>query len=504
MIAALLLLLLFGAGVLYFAPRKMKLAASGTEVMTRFMEQDYVCCDLSVARSTPRCEGVLRDVTALSQGGPNSQFTVAAGNAIAHCPSVELMGLAGDTAVLRLPIPFLAAKLQGKDAALRKKAAVLSVSDSTLAREIAQSVLHGAGPMCWGAGANSGPPSTETKAQCPHGPELVDAVAALFLDDQQPEEDRMKAAAMLSELGESARSTVPALARALENRKSSIRSAAARTLSGMGNAGPEVLLALTRVAYREPAPGLRQEMIANLARFDAKTACCYALFLAPNQECAETLAIVAHRQRSLAALSQAPEECPAALVLEIAENPAAIAQPMPYLAQGLRAPAIATRRRAASTVALIAGTLHWQSHIDRDVVDALQEAFRSGIPELTLDAAEALRQIPDSSLAGGFSAPPETFLAPLEDEKSERRAAAAWALGQVGRSALRAVPALRKALDQEDESIADTAYFALNRIAVAAGLERLGYKTNGKYVMRPQVLAALMKLSGGEPAAVSR
>jgi len=504
MISALLLLLLFGAVLLYLAPRKMKIAASGGELMTRFMEQDYICCDLSVARSTPRCEGVLRDVAALSRGGPNSQFTGPAANALAHCPSAELMGLAGDPAVVRLPMPFLAAKLQGQDAGLKKKAARLLVSDSTLAREIAQNVLHGTGPMCWGAGANSGPPSTDTKPQCPRAPELVDAVAGLCLDEQEPEADRQKAAAMLSELGRAARSAVPALVRALESRKPSVRAAAARTLAGMDSADLTVFLALTRLAYREPVPGLRQEMIANLARFDAKTACCYALFLEPNPDCAETLAIVAHRQKSLPAFSETSEECPAALILEMARHPSGIAHPMPFLAQALRAPTIATRRRAASTVALIAGTLNWQSRIDRDVVDALQAAFRSGTPELILDAAEALRQIPDSSPAGGSSEPPEMFLAPLGDEKSDRRAAAAWALGQVGRPALRAVPALRKALDQEDEVLADTAFGALNRIAKAAGLGQLGSKMDGKYVMRPEVMAALTKLSEDEPAAAAR
>jgi hypothetical protein len=504
MIAALLLLLLLGAGLLYFAPRKMKTAASGGELMTRFMEQDYVCCDLGVARRTPRCEGVLRDVLALSRGAPTSEFTAPAANALARCASAELMALAGDPAVVLLPVPFLAAKLQGQDAGLRKKAVRLLVSDSDLAREVARSVLGGAGPMCWGPGANSGPLSADGKPQCPRAPALVDAVAALFLDEQAPEADRLKAAAMLGELGRAAGPAAPALVRALENRKPSIRAAAARTLAGMDPAGPAVLLALTRLVYREPAPGLRQELIADLARLDAKSGCCFALFVEPDPICEEMLALVAHRQKFLAALSQTPEDCPAALILEIANHPAAIEYPMPFLASALRAPTIAMRRRAAATVALIAGTLHWQSRIDRDTIDALQAALRSGIPDLILEAAEALRQIPDSSPAGGLSEPPEVFLAPLEDEKSDRRAAAAWALGQVGRPALRAVPALRKALDQEDEALADAAYDALNRIAVAADLDRLGYKRDGKYQMRPEVLAALMKLSGSEPAAAAR
>ena len=63
---------------------------------------------------------------------------------------------------------------------------------------------------------------------------------------------------------------------------------------------------------------------------------------------------------------------------------------------------------------------------------------------------------------------------------------------------------MRAALDQPDEALADTAYGSLKRIAVASGLERLGYKTNGKYVLKPEALAALTKLSGGEPAAVTR
>lgn len=232
MIAALLLLVLLGAGLLYFAPRKMKTAASGSDLMNRFMEQDYVCCDLSVARRTPRCEGVLRDVLGLSRGAPTSEFTAPAANALARCASAELMALAGDPVVVRLPVPFLAAKLQGQDAGLKKKAARLLVSDGDLAREVARSVLGGTGPMCWGAGANSGSPSSDGKPQCPHAPVLVNAVAALFLDGQEPEADRLKAAAMLGELGQAASPAVPALVRALDNHKPSIRAAAAK--SGLG------------------------------------------------------------------------------------------------------------------------------------------------------------------------------------------------------------------------------------------------------------------------------
>lgn len=497
MIVALALLMLVGASLLFFFPRQAQQASSRRELMTRFMEQDYNCCDLSVARRNPRCEEILRGIGELARGGPRSEFTVPAGNALARCPAAELMGFAGDPAALRQPIPFLAVKIQAQDPAVARRAARLLVSDSTLAREIALGVAHGAGPLCWGATpAPASPSDAAAKPQCPHAPELVDAVARLFVDEKEPEADRQKAAAMLDLLGETAAPAVPALARALESRAPAIRSLAASTLAGMGHSAAAALPALTRLAHREPAPGLRQEILAGLARIDAEAGCCYALFRQPDPLCQETLAAIVRRRTM--------SDCPAAQILEIAGTAQAIAHPMPHLATALRAPEIGTRREAAITVALIAGTLHWHSHIDRDVVSALQDAFRSGTPELALDAADALRQIPDSFSAEGSSAEPETFLATLQDETSDRRAAAAWALGQVGRPALGAVPALRKALDGSDEVLADSAYAALNRIAVAAGLGQLGYKTNGKYVMRPEGIAALMKLSGGQPAAVTR
>ena len=493
MIVALLLLLLLGAGLLFVFPRQAKQASERRELMTRFMEQDYTCCDLSVARRSPRCEDILRGIGELTRGGPRSEFTVPAGNAIARCPAADLMGFAGDPAALRRPIPFLAVKLQAQDPAVKRRAARLLVSDSILAREIALGVKNDTGPLCWGASGSPADPAA--KPQCPHAPELVDAVATLFLDEKEPEADRHKAAAMLDLLGEAAAPAVPALVRALESRTPGIRGLAASTLAGMGHSAVAALPALTRLVHWEPLPGLRQDMLASFSRIDAEAGCCYALFRPPDPSCSETLMALARRG--------APD-CPAAQIVEIAGNAQALAHPMPSLETALRAPEVRARRQAAVTVALIAGTLHWHSHIDRDVVSALQDAFRSGIPELALDAADALRQISDASPAEGSSAGPETFLATLQDEKSDRRAAAAWALGQVGRTAVGAVPALRKALDGPDEVLADSAYGALNRIAVAAGVGQLGYKTNGKYLMRPEGIAALMKLSGGEPVSVTR
>ncbi len=484
MIVALLLLLLFGGGVLYLAPRKMNLEASRTGLMTRFMEQDYVCCDLSYARSNKRCEEVLRGVAELARGGPNSPYTVPAANALANCPAAELMGLTGDPANVRQPIASLTRQLQDPNPEVRKKAVRLLVSDSTVSREVAQRVRRGG----------------DAREQT----ELVNAVVALLVDEHESDTDRQKAAAMLDELGDTASSAVPTLVLALRSPKPGIRIAAAATLTGMGSKALTALPELTRLAYREPLPGVRQQMLVNLGKIDAKAACCYALFQEPTPQCAETLAIVARRQKVLAESSQTSEDCPAALIVSIAGNPAAVAHPMPFLEQALHAPDIATRRRAATTVGLIAGTLQWHSRVDRNAIAALHDGFRSGIPELVLDSAEALRQISDSSPSDGSLANPEMFLTVLRDEKSDRRAAAAWALGQVGRPALPAVPDLRKALDQDDEPLADAAYYSLNRIAVASGFERLGYKTNGKYPLKPDVMAALTKLSSGEPAAVAR
>src|SRR5262252_6750852 len=74
LIAALLLLLLMGACLLYVLPRQVKTSSERGALMTRFMEQDYVCCDLAYARSNPRCAGVLKDVAALSRGAGGPGF----------------------------------------------------------------------------------------------------------------------------------------------------------------------------------------------------------------------------------------------------------------------------------------------------------------------------------------------------------------------------------------------------------------------------------------------
>ena len=118
--------------------------------------------------------------------------------------------------------------------------------------------------------------------------------------------------------------------------------------------------------------------------------------------------------------------------------------------------------------------------------------------------AEALRQTGESSLEGGLAADPAFFLVALEDEASDRRAAAAWALGQVTPPATSAAPALRAALDGSDGALADSAYDALNRIAVASGFERLGIKRDGKYELRPEVMEALLATSRNPAAAVPR
>src|SRR5262249_29466659 len=165
---------------------------------------------------------------------------------------------------------------------------------------------------------------------------------------------------------------------------------------------------------------------------------------------------------------------------------------------------IATRRRAASAVALVAGTLRGRSRVDKNAIAALEEAFRSGSSELSLDAAEALRQLPDAAPGGGPAAFTAVFQAALGNEQSDRRAAAAWALGQVGLPAIGAVPSLREALDGPDEVLGDASYFALNRLAAASGLDRLGNKRDGRYELKPEVMAKLLEMSGREKAAVAR
>jgi len=500
MIAALALLLLFGLAALVFVPRQSKIGASRREVMTRFMEQDYGCCDLATARSTPRCEDTLRQVASLAAGEAGPGFAVAAGNALARCPAADLSGFAGDPAVLRQPVPFLARKLQAAEPATVRRAARLLVSDSTIVHEVSQGVLHGRGPVCWGARPEPDVSSGAAKPECPGAPKLIEEAAALFSDEKEDQTDRRKAAALLNELGPSAAAAAPALARALESRSPEIRGLAFSTLTRMGPAAFTALPALNRRVHREPLPGLREQMLSDLGRMDHKAGCCYGLFHTPDPLCSETLGVIARRSRQQVAdhaEAEAFEECPAALVLEMTGNDAAIAHPMPSLAQALRAPDIGTRRRAADAVALVAGTLHGHSRVDRDVVSALQDAFRSGITPLSLDAADALRQVGDASLSAEVPGDPEVFRQTLADESSDRRAAAAWALGQLGRKAAAAIPALRKVLDEPDEALADAAYGALNRIAEVSGLGRLGFKRDGKYELKPEVMTALLDLSRG-------
>jgi len=498
---ALLLLLGLGALLLVVIPRKSQAASQGRDRMTSFMEEDYTCCDLSVARSQPRCEGVLRDVAGMARGGPRSEFTVAAGNALARCASAELIDFAGDPAAVRDPIAFLASKLRSRDAAAAQKAARLLLSDSALSREVARDVVSGTGPFC---GEPRNAPATEPR--CPGAPDLVAALDALLLDEKEPEEPRERAGALLAALGGDASAAVPALTRALDSPSPAVRRSSSATLAGMGLSAIGALPAMTRRAHREPVPGLREALLEDIGRLDPVAGCCYALFRPPDPMCDESLGAIARHDRTEAPDSDLPlsEVCPAALVLELAGNPAAIDHPMPFFDRALRAPDVRTRRRAALSVALIAGTLHGHARVGHSTVEALHEALRSGIPPLVLDAAEALRQTGDSSLEGGLAADPAFFLATLEEKTSDRRAAAAWVLGQVTPPATSAAPALRAALDGSDGALADSAYDALNRIAVGAGFERLGIKRDGRYELKPEVLEALLAASRNPAAAVPR
>jgi hypothetical protein len=494
MIIALLLLLALGAVALVLVPRQSRVGAARRDVMTRFMEQDYGCCDLSTARSTPRCAETLKEVARLAGGKVGPGFTEAARNATARCPAAELLAFAGDPAALREPVPFLAARLKAADPGVARRAARLLASDGTIAREIAQGVLHGRGPLCSGGGPQAERP-------CPGAGKLVNEIAALFADEKEELSDREKAAALLDELAEAAAPAVPALLAALDSRTAAIRGLSFGLMTRLGPAASTALSALNRQVHREPSPGVRQQMLSDLGRLDPKARCCYGLFHAPDPLCGETLGIVARRSRERSAErldADSDEDCPAALVLEVSGTSAAIAHPMPYLARALKAPDVPTRRRAAAAVALFAGTLQGQGRVDREVVGALQDAFRSGIPALSLDAAEALRQCRDSDVAGGMTADPEPYRKTLADASSDRRAAAAWALGQLGKGAASAVPDLRSALEGSDEALADAAYGALNRIARASGLGSLGVKRDGKYEVAPEVMAALDRLSAQE------
>jgi hypothetical protein len=200
MIAALLLLLGLGALALVLVPRQSKRALERGDVMTRFMERDYVCCDLSTARSTPRCEETLGQVArfALGEGGP--RLAAAAGNALVRCPAADLMAFGGDEQVLRQPVPFLAGKLQAADAAAARRALRLLVSDATLVHEVAQGVQHGRGPICWGAQLEPGA-TADARPSCPGAPKLIGEAMALRRDEAEAPADRQNAAALLDELG---------------------------------------------------------------------------------------------------------------------------------------------------------------------------------------------------------------------------------------------------------------------------------------------------------------
>src|SRR5262249_30863772 len=243
--------------------------------------------------------------------------------------------------------------------------------------------------------------------------------------------------AMLGELGDSAAPAVPALVRALESRNASVRGAAATALIGMGESR-----AVLRLLYREPRPGLREKMLADLSR-DPRIECCYRLFERPSiPECGPAIAALAETIRN--SRSEAPvspeKECPTAFLLSVGGD-GAIELPFPTLAAALRAPAIARRRRAARIVALYAGTPYWRRGPSREIVPALQEALRSGNMPLVLDAAEALRQIDEPPPSEPLSIEIAPLLETIQQESSDRRAAAAWTLGAMGRKARPAVPA---------------------------------------------------------------
>ena len=490
-IVALLLLLLVGAVLLVLIPGQSQVASGRREVMTRFMEQDYTCCDLSTARQGGRCEEVLRAVGKLSRGNSGSQLANAASNALARCPAAELVAMAGDPAVVRLPVPFLASKIQGGDPAAARKAGRLLASDTTLAREAARDIKGGKGVLCLGPGRGPSPGAPA----CPQAPALVAAVTAVLLDEREAEADKEKAAGLLTELGPVAAPAAPALALALESRSTttSVRSGATAALGEIGPAAGAALPVLRRAAHREPVPGLRDRMLDAIARIDPRTGCCYWLFREPELECAVAFENIGLRPGGTG--TEATADCPAALVIEISRNQRAPVHAMQYLGQALRAPDVATRRQAATALGLVAGSLRWRGRIDRETAASLRAAFRSGLEGLTLDAAEALRQIGDSSEPEDPAPEPDPFLAALENPASDRRAAAAWALGVAGRRGAVAVPALRRALDGPDEILADAAYAALNRIAVASGLERLGSKRDGKYELKPEVMSALVNLA---------
>ena len=498
-IAALLLLLVLGGVLLWLAPSQSKVAAGQRDVMSRFMDEDYVCCDLSVARQNPRCEEVLRAVGSLSRGNPGSQMAAAASNALVNCPAAELIAMAGDPAVVRTSVQFLASKIQGTDPAAAKKAARLLSSDTTLVREAVRDIQQGKGILCRGPGFASAP---ATEIPCTQTPALVAALEAVFLDEKVAQTDRQKASAMLTELGPGAAAAAPALARSLESRDASVRASATTALAEMGPAAAAALPSLRRLVHREPAPGLRDQMITAIGRIDPRAGCCYCLFREPELVCAAAFENIGRGMGGTEA--EANADCPAAFLIELSRDQRAPVNAMLHLGPALRAPDIATRRRAASALGIVAGSFKWRGRIDKVTVAQLREAFRSGVEGIALDAAEVLRQIEDSTPPQESAAAPEAFLLTLETEASDRRAAAAWALGQAGRRGAGAVPALRKAVDGPDEVLADAAYGALNRIAVASGLQRLGIKRDGKYEIKPEAMAALMSLSKGEPAALAR
>jgi hypothetical protein len=201
MIAALLLLLVLGAVLLVLVPRQSKLALQRGDVMTRFMERDYVCCDLAKARSTRLCEETLGEVARFARGEGGPRLAAAAGSALARCPAADLLAFAGDPQALRQPVPFLALKLQAADGGAARRAVRLLVSDPTLVYEVAQGVLHGRGPICWGATPNPESPLGSGPPSCPGAPKLEAEARALLADEKEEPSDRQNAAALLDELG---------------------------------------------------------------------------------------------------------------------------------------------------------------------------------------------------------------------------------------------------------------------------------------------------------------
>ena len=195
-----ILLFVLGAVALVLVPRQSKVALERGDVMTRFMERDYVCCDLSTARSARRCEETLDQVARFARGEGGPRLAAAAVNALTRCPAADLLAFAGDVEALRQPVPFLALKLRAADTAAARRALRLLVSDPTLVHEVAQGVKHGRGPICWGGQLEPGA-TADARPSCPGAPKLIGEATALLRDGKEEQTDRQNAAALLDDLG---------------------------------------------------------------------------------------------------------------------------------------------------------------------------------------------------------------------------------------------------------------------------------------------------------------